>query len=71
MTKVLESEASLMGQSLQRLNIICRQGRLLDAQGKFDEAELILERTLQGREKLLGENHATVLQTMEVLADVW
>ena len=41
-------------------------GSLLQAQGKLDEALPLLEEALEGRRRVLGDDHPNTLETIEL-----
>jgi tetratricopeptide (TPR) repeat protein len=45
-----------------------RVGVLLKNQGRLEEAKVLYERALEGREKALGDSHPSTLMTVNNLA---
>jgi non-specific serine/threonine protein kinase/serine/threonine-protein kinase len=60
---------SLAADNMYALYVMEAYGRVLADLGRYDESLAWLERTLKGREKILGEAHGTTLATLRYLAE--
>ena len=65
------SEDGALGQAVRNDTIpLLNKARRIKAHGQLAEAENLFRRALEGREKLLGPDHADTLQSLENLADL-
>ncbi len=52
------------------LTAMSDQGRYLNAAGKFDQAELVLQEALAGRRRVLGNDHEKTVGSLVQLASI-
>ncbi|KMU90246.1 TPR repeat-containing protein [Coccidioides immitis H538.4] len=53
------------------LEVVSRLGQLYTEQGKLAQAEVVLRRTLEKQEKILGADHLSTLDTVRYLAQLY